>query len=265
MELEDYQGKLTKLVQTDTVMEYQEAFEYLSNKVDGLSKSFLLSCFISSLKPHIQHEIASFQPTSLTKAMALTKIQEHKLFLKHNPPKLFSPYPPFLANPIPNQTNSSTYTSKPVNTSISTVLFSNGLTTNTTNTQPKPMIQKLSQSQIQAKRDEGLCFYYDEKYTIGDKCRASTHVLIVPDSEELILEDVNEGESLQEQEEGNEVIDTPQISLHAMSGILMPQTLKFKGSIRKLSVQILVDGGSTHNFLQSRVVSMLNLKGSSKR
>ena len=106
-ELEDYQGKLTKLI---TVMEYPEAFEQLSNKVDGLSEIFLLSCFISSLKPHIQHEVALFQPTSLTKVMALAKIQEQKLLLKQNPPKLFSTYPPLSPNPIPNQTNSSTYT-----------------------------------------------------------------------------------------------------------------------------------------------------------
>ena len=42
-ELEDYQAKLTKLMQRGTVIEYQVEFEQLSNKVDGLSESFLLS------------------------------------------------------------------------------------------------------------------------------------------------------------------------------------------------------------------------------
>ena len=78
LELEDYQGKLSKLVQTRSVLEYQEVFEELFNKVDGLSESFLLSCFVSGLKPRIQQEVASFQPKSLTKAMALAKIQEQK-------------------------------------------------------------------------------------------------------------------------------------------------------------------------------------------
>ena len=98
-ELEDYQGKLSKLVQTGSVLEYQEEFESLSNKVDGLFESFLLSCFNSGLKPQIQHEVASFQPTSLTKAMALTKVQEQKIQFKKVPPKLFSPYPPILPPP----------------------------------------------------------------------------------------------------------------------------------------------------------------------
>ena len=55
------------------------------------------------------------------------------------------------------------------------------------------------------------------------------------------------------------MIETPQISLHAMSGIVMPQTLKFKGFIGELNVSVLVDGGSTHNFLESRVVALLQL------
>ena len=95
-ELEDYQGKLSKLVQMGSVLEYQEAFKDLADKVDALSESFLLSCFVSGLKPQIQHEIASFQPSSLTRAMAFAKIQEHKLQSKHISPKLYSPYPPLL-------------------------------------------------------------------------------------------------------------------------------------------------------------------------
>lgn len=55
------------------------------------------------------------------------------------------------------------------------------------------------------------------------------------------------------------LVTTPQISLHAMSGVFFPQTLKFKWSIRTVNVYVLVDGGSTHNFIQARIVSMLQL------
>ena len=76
LELKDYQGKLYKLVQVGTMLKYKEEFENLSNKIVGLLESFLLSCFIYGLKPNIQHEVASFQPTYLTRAMALAKVQE---------------------------------------------------------------------------------------------------------------------------------------------------------------------------------------------
>lgn len=43
------------------------------------------------LKSEIKHEVTSFQPTTLVKAMALAKIQEMKLQQKHQIPKLDSP------------------------------------------------------------------------------------------------------------------------------------------------------------------------------
>ena len=127
------------------------------------------------------------------------------------------------------------------------------------------MIQKLSQSQIQAKREKGLCFYCDEKYIFGHKCKASAHILIILDSETSQLEGDFVPENIVSLEEEADMNETPQISLHAMSGILMHQTLKFKGSIRKMNVNILIDRGSTHNFLQSKVVSLLNLPISNKK
>ena len=53
-------SKGVKLVQTGYILEYQEEFESLSTKVNWFSESFLLSSFISELKPQIQHEVASF-------------------------------------------------------------------------------------------------------------------------------------------------------------------------------------------------------------
>ena len=254
-ELEDYQGKLSKLVQVGSVLDYQEEFESLSNKVDGLSKSFLLSCFISGLKPSIQHEVASFQPKTLTRAMALAKVQDQKLNLKKTPPKLFSPYPSLL--PTPTHIQPSASFSKPFNTT-----HSQPSNTNPAN-KTKPNIQTLSQSQIQEKREKGLFFYCDEKYSFGHKCKASVHVLITPDVEEGGEDDGLWEDSDDMQQEDQEMVTTgettPHISFHAMSGVFLPQTLKFRGVIGKLDVSVLIDGGSTHNFIQSRVVFVLNL------
>ena len=197
---------MTKLVQKGTVVEYQEEFEQLSNKVDGLFEKFLLSCFVSSLKPHIQYDVASFQPTTLTKAMALAKIKEQKLSFKHNPPKLFSPYPPLLPTPLTNQTNSSSTYVKPTHTTTTSMPISNRLPSHNSNSQPKTMIQKLSQSQIQAKKEKGLCFYCDDKYTIGHKCKASAHVIIIPNSKVLNLEEDVENDNLYSPEESSELV-----------------------------------------------------------
>ena len=82
--------------------------------------------------------------------MALVKVQEQKLNLKKMSPKLFSPYPPLL--PIPTHLQPSSSLSKPFNTTHSYL----PATTSTNNN--KPNIQKLSQSQIQAKHEKRALF-----------------------------------------------------------------------------------------------------------
>ena len=100
---------------------------------------------------------------------------------------------------------------------------------------------------------------------MGHKCKASAHILIVLDYDGFEEEQKDEQNDLENLELNSALPITPHISFHALSGILMPQTLRFKGCIGRLNVQILVDRGSTHNFLQSRVVALLNLPVSTKR
>ena len=114
-----------------------------------------------------------------------------------------------------------------------------------------------------SKCEKGLCFYSDEKYSFSHKCKASVHVLITPDVEEGGEDDCIWEDSDEVLQVDHEVVamgeTTPHISFYAMSGVFLPQTLKFRGSIGKIDISVLVDGSSTHNFIQSRVVSVLNL------
>jgi hypothetical protein len=43
------------------------------------------------------------------------------------------------------------------------------------------------------------------------------------------------------------------ISLHALSGFSTPQTLKLIGYIKHHKIIVLIDSGSTHNFIHKRV------------
>jgi hypothetical protein len=53
--------------------------------------------------------------------------------------------------------------------------------------------------------------------------------------------------------------DLAQISLHALMGHTIPQTLRVMGHINQSPIAILIDSGSTHNFLQHRVAKQLGL------
>jgi hypothetical protein len=51
---------------------------------------------------------------------------------------------------------------------------------------------------------------------------------------------------------------TPTISCNALAGINTPQTLNIKGYIRKKKVIVLIDSGSTHNFIHYKLAKDLN-------
>ena len=51
---------------------------------------------------------------------------------------------------------------------------------------------------------------------------------------------------------------SPAISCNALVGITNPQTLKIEGHINKKNVIVLIDSGSTHNFIHCKVAKELN-------
>lgn len=94
---------------------------------------------------------------------------------------------------------------------------------------------------------KGLCFNCDESYVPGHKCKgrlfrmeAGGNCLI-----ELVEQHCEEIESREE------------ISLHALSGTFNPHTIRLTGWVRNRPLSVLIDSGSTHNFVQESVASRL--------
>lgn len=86
------QGRLCKLQQTGSVSEYLTEFESLANRIVGVPPPFILECFISGLKPPIQHEVLALRPVSLTDATELAKLQEER-FAESRQARFKSPSP----------------------------------------------------------------------------------------------------------------------------------------------------------------------------
>ncbi|KAG2380778.1 uncharacterized protein HKW66_Vig0201500 [Vigna angularis] len=114
-----------------------------------------------------------------------------------------------------------------------------------------------------ARREKGLCYNCDDKFSPGHKCKASFFLLSTVDDENddikvesprletvpsmLHLEFTDLGES------------EAQISFNALAGLPTPKALRIMGHISNQPTTILVDRGSTHNFIQDRVAHFLNL------
>ncbi|XP_071705151.1 uncharacterized protein [Rutidosis leptorrhynchoides] len=116
---------------------------------------------------------------------------------------------------------------------------------------------------MEEKRAKHLCFYCDEKYSPNHKCSGQLYSLevVVDNSED---ETVVEEESVQV----NEIVQLtevdqytqPQLSLNALTGTDNYQTMRVTGHVNKYKVHILIDSGSTHNFLDYETAKRLGCR-----
>ena len=79
---------------------------------------------------------------------------------------------------------------------------------------------------MQARREKGLCFNCDEKFAPGHKCKLQQAFLIE------VVEEFEVGCELISDDKEEECVAIPEISLHALSGISTPQTMRVVGTIR---------------------------------
>ncbi|KAK2655599.1 hypothetical protein Ddye_008651 [Dipteronia dyeriana] len=67
-----------------------------------------------------------------------------------------------------------------------------------------------------------------------------------------------EDDVVMEVEGDNEEVE-PGISLHAIAGMQAPKTMKILGGFKGQLIIALIDSGSTHNFISSRVAQIINI------
>ena len=95
---------------------------------------------------------------------------------------------------------------------------------------------------------------------MGHRCAASQALLIeVCPQQEFIEESFEKLEEgvVEDHEDCKE--EAPLISLHAIAGCSSPRTMRFKARIRKRKLVILIDSGSTHNFVDQKLTHSLGL------
>lgn len=247
---------LFKLTQEDSVEEYYNNFTTLANRVDGISPTKMLACFVSGLKKEIQKEVISREPESLSKAAKLAKLYEEKSVPVHkygvkraaytpdtNPAKLQNSVVKALPGPIMDTQTSQSRAIVPYNTAQPT--------------------RRISFNEMQLRKAKGLCFNCDEKFSPTHRCQNRRLLLLQweeesPNSEEsesteFVVE--LEPESTEKEVEGN-----TKLSLNAMNSAAASGTMRFTGTIKGHPVKILLDGGSDDNFIQPRIAKFLQLE-----
>jgi hypothetical protein len=212
-------GHLTKLKQSGTMEDFIATFERLDFRTEGLSDAFFQECFISGLEDEIQAHVLMAQPQSWVEDTKRSK-EAKQVVSSQNRKPFFIPHP------------------KP---------------TNPTTPSAPLKIQKLTRVQMTECQLKDLCYNCDGKYFSGHKCKEPNFFMAV--SKDILEEDI-ETPLVFESPETPDITppsDPPEvepiISLNALTGFSAPQTLKLIGYIKHHKVIILVDSGSTHNFI----------------
>jgi hypothetical protein len=109
---------------------------------------------------------------------------------------------------------------------------------------------------------KGLCYNCDDKYFLGHKCKEQNIFMAI--SEDVSEEDV-ESPLMSVSPEPTDITPPldplefkPVISLNSLTGFFSPQTINLIGYIKHRKFIILVDSGSTHNFIHHHIAQETN-------
>nr|XP_043620521.1 uncharacterized protein LOC122592345 [Erigeron canadensis] len=233
--MEDAMGALKALVQEGELDEYCDQFDKLLNKVT-LCEEYSVSIFVEGLKPEIKCYLKMFKPKTLRDAYSLAKIQDqaNKMLGKQ-------------------QVNNYASSSRNMSTTPRSSSLSNAgkppILATPVNAIPSIAIvpKKVNNKFFEVKRAKGECFWCNEKFVQGHNkaCKGKKQLFLVEVEEELDeeLEEINLLNT------AVRVQGEPQISLNAIMGIPSYSTMQIVGTIGTRNLHILVDGGSTHNFM----------------
>ena len=250
-EFEDFQEALTQIYQQTTVRAYQAEFERLTDRIEGWTDSQLRSLFIGGLKMEVRAEVKILRPATLHEAFTSALMVEEKL------KGVRGYYRSWGATAEGRASRSGALAGSgaagPNSRPRAAAKPGNSRPSNfRPNAQGR---RRLSAAEVAERRAKGLCFWCEEKFVPGHKCKQQPAAIMLLEAEE---EDEETVEDVEETEMAEEEIHA-ELSLHAYSGARAPRTLRVEGLVKKTRVKILIDSGSTHNFMEHKLVRQLGL------
>ena len=116
----------------------------------------------------------------------------------------------------------------------------------------------LTPKQLEERRLKNQCFWCEEKFIPGHKCKNRHLYLLTVQDDDMEIEEETKKDKVMAKEEGEVMSNSnPYLSLHALEGTFNYQTMRLRGSVRKKMLNILIDTGSTHNFISCEMAIKL--------
>lgn len=255
--IDDPLAELVGIRYTGDAQTYLTSFESALTKL-SLSRAHSLSIFLANLSTQMQLHVRQFNPTTIHQAARLVKLQEG--IQKTNHPKPYQSYHSRQSHHTPFSTPSSQPSTTPQFSPKHNPPLLPTPPPKFQNTKPiseKPF-RTLTYAEMQDRRSKGLCMFCDEPYSPGHHLKhrkAQIHLLDGDDDE-------SSDTPCDEEISGGVMVDSPtedsplQISINALTGVPQFNTMKITGYYENRVLNILIDSGSTHNFLDSEAAKL---------
>jgi len=156
---------LFKLQQSGSASDYYLKFMSLANRSFGLPIETLLNCFLSGLHVEIRRDVVAQSPTSLLCTISFAKLYEDRHFPNvKNSSYIATPQYSHVSTQVHNhrQTQPQLIQKQAMHALLPTPL---GPPLKVTNN-----VKKISPAEMQIRREKGLCYFCDDKFTFNNRC-----------------------------------------------------------------------------------------------
>ncbi|XP_042010513.1 uncharacterized protein LOC121759078 [Salvia splendens] len=243
----DYFGVIAKLCQTGSLEKYNSEFEGMLNRVRGVPSNRLVTLYVEGLQQPVRNQVKFQYPPSVAAAMALAV--EFDAATDKPPPKQSFQRRAWL----PRE-----QTQQPPPLAITPSGATPGAEANRGG-QPKgrsadfaglPVV-RISAAERAEHTRKGLCWYCPDKWIPGHVCKGKFLVYMGMDDEELEPEESDPP--------AEEIITADLSHIYAMGGRPHSASMELRGQMGREQVTILVDTGSSHDFLHPQIAEKLKL------
>lgn len=212
--------EFTKLRCGTNYEEYVDKFEELKACMElfdngGFSEVYYKSCFIGGLRVELKSAIRMFKPTTLQDAIAIGR--EQIITMEAWAKKVRgSAKPQSYTNPTPV----SSYSPNTAGGNLSRGVLA-----------LKAQVKMLTKAEMAARREKGLCYNCDEKYSPGHDCKNINYFMTMSGDEELTYLHANGVDGEAEELTEEVIMEETELSLNTLNGGNVVTTMRFTGMV----------------------------------